>query len=112
MNLEQLGVRYAGLGQQERVRFLVQLLNKLTVTARETYAQGEIKDPSRVIGINEFQHRLSRIALDAIDGRTIRTDAEVAEYLFVGFTDLGVIKVLEDALSSSGAHRDDGKRPT
>ena len=98
MTREQLRVRYAELGQQERVRLLVHLLNGLTVTARETYFQGDIKDPTRLIGINEFQHRLSQMALDAIDGEDFRTDAEVAEYFFVGFTDLGVIKVLEDAI--------------
>ena len=98
MTREQLGVHYAGLGQKERARFLLQLSHKLTIIARETYSQGEVKDPARIVGINEFQHHVTRMAIDAIDGGAIRTDPEVAKYLFVGFTDLGAVKVLEDVV--------------
>jgi hypothetical protein len=95
---EQLRVWYGELEQLGKVRFLIELSHHLTLIARDAYSQSEIKKPELLIKANEFQHRLSRMAVDTIDGTIFMNDGEVAEYLLVGFGELGETKFLEESL--------------
>jgi|SRR5271170_201038 len=98
MTPEELGAQFARLTQQEKLRLLLDLSHNLTVAARDAYFQGEVDKPDKLVGANEFQHRLTRMALDIIDGTTFMKDDEIAEYLLVGFAELGATNFLEDSV--------------
>lgn len=74
------------------------LTHNPTVVARDAYFQGEVNKPDKLIRANEIQHRLSRMALDIIDGTTFRDDNETVEYLLIGFAEVDATTVFEDTV--------------
>ena len=98
MNGHELQIWYGRQGRQEKLRFLVHLVQSLTIVARSTYFRDEISNAGMLIKVNEIQHRLSRFALDTIDGIDVRADADIVEYILAGLTELGALKVLDEAL--------------
>ena len=82
------------LDQKHRLEFMLQLINGLTIVGRETYCESNHIDIDRLININEFQHRLSRIAFDILGECSHFTDEELSEYLFVGLSELRALMLL------------------
>lgn len=96
MDQAELLAAYRSESNEAKVRLLLELSHKITIVARDACEEGEILKPGKLIKINEFQHRLLRIILDLVGGQGVRTDDEVAEYLYVGCTECGATQMLTE----------------
>jgi hypothetical protein len=74
---------------------LLELAHNLTVVARGAYYQGEVQDQAKLIKANEFQHRLIRMAANALRRRQIHTEEQTVNYLFGGFAELSAVHFVE-----------------
>jgi hypothetical protein len=95
MTQDQLLAFYAKLDESERALFLIELAHNLTVVARGSYFQGAVTDPEKLIKANEFQHRLTRIAADALQGKSPHTPEQTIERIVMGFTELDAAHFVE-----------------
>ncbi len=100
MSMDQSDVlaKYRELGEQEKVRFLLMVCHWLTVGARDAYSEGTVENPAKLVQANEVQHRLTGIALEVVGQRCVRTDTEIAAFLFTGFAEVGALDLLEEVI--------------
>ena len=95
MTKDQLLAFYTKLDEPARALFLIELAHNLTVVARGAYFQGSVTDPAKVIKANEFQHRLTRISADVLQGKTHRSPEQVTERITMGFIELDAAHFVE-----------------